>query len=567
MKEPITPDTTYTIEGECGITFWSKVDNIEKALSFDQDFLCQRVRERIAIVAHTKTPKLPTTLTCESLKDIAGLIEQLKASLPTLSSWVMRSGMVDQLLGFFHWIGVLDPLVQNEALHTTVHLIESMLATVLQAGSTKILASVTADVNLWSHYLMLLDYILVTTSSPPSFTSTQLPAEFTGQVSPELLEGKPPWDDSVMSKWMHTRSFGSGVAHHKIVGKFKSKEVLSRIYQTGRADYWINHIIIPASVNSVPIPSAQNCIAAGGDWEECIVAMKEMVQQNQIVLVSLIIKDSVFVTQLFKSLATKCDANATRYSFLNELFHLGEASFLQGVDLCTELSRFGLFLALFKGLDNGDVEAAKLLEYSVGGGPHPCTSGDALKLCLAGAPDAKGGSETKPELFLILAKSVVAYPAPPETSEHVIDVLDKLLTANYAKLDATGAPPVTAISDLDSTILNCIVKFALPYILKKLTKASVDQIYNVTSLLGRHLERESVEVRFFFFTVTFPHSFINFSHLILLKPPQRKGKPGLGSYYFVFSLFTNSGRGVHNGIIFIDCLRHPQDVNVSSLSL
>ena len=507
LNEIIEAASAYRIEGGSGITFWSKADNIEKAMSFDAPEQCQRISEEIETAKHMLCPcNLPETIEREKLGEILESIST-DCSQQVLGLWACRCKIIDRLLSLFHGVCLSDPKLRYSETHEITNQIWDLTNRILRSADDKLFQHITADVKVWWQYLLLVDYHDWYDYTSPE-TSKGSEVSYPSTPDLELLSRfVVPWDRTDIP-CNHTNCFREG-------GLRKLKQLIplndsileSKIHQTARVMHWVNSIIIPASVSSAPIPSVVPfSVAGGGDWEAAIIRLQTHLQENQLYIVSTITHNSSFLEDFFREMQERKDVS--HYIFLSELFKFASATYHVGVagcDLCLELAPHGLFPALIEGLNLGEeisLQCARLLEACTGASPKPCTDGIALKSYMM-----LSERSTKELMTRFADITFSDDPSVSDVSECLFEILSKLLLGNFSKKSVHPSSssdlehPLGVqghmdqiLNSLDKKVVDEVIKHVVPQWMQRIASVGSETCYRTLALLGHIMEEDGVEI-------------------------------------------------------------------------
>ncbi|KAJ9446005.1 hypothetical protein DIPPA_04935 [Diplonema papillatum] len=405
INEPLFADVQYEVDG-CGVTYWSRPDNVEKALTFDHPAHCQRVHHAICVAVHEKHPDFPKQVGPASMGKLIDALQHLPVFVTI--GWVTKHDIIHKLLALVHHCGIADPKVSNPEVHAVILQVHVAVRHIIKIGSRKILQRVTEDPKLWLHYLMIEDYAAWSEKLGGAAVGkgkpvVPKPKVLTNSLSPDervLSNLTPPWTREGMP-FTHCESFeAGGEQKRKSAGHFTDPAIEPKIHQSARCAYWIERIVAAETTTGAPAAAALEFVTVGtGAWEGMAIQLKDILRKNAAFLARSISKDAQFVKDLLAALGTAAEGPAdgpvvsqpeskaaderkkTAFAFLFELFTLSQTAFHEELfDVCAALAEHGLYDALFNCLHTPMAEAsARLLEFCMGGGPKPCTFGSSLK--------------------------------------------------------------------------------------------------------------------------------------------------------------------------------------------
>eukprot|EP00755_Sulcionema_specki_P000284 Sspe_Gene.25218::Locus_10129_Transcript_1_1_Confidence_1.000_Length_3377::g.25218::m.25218/K17491/SMEK, PPP4R3; protein phosphatase 4 regulatory subunit 3 len=515
VDEKITASTQYNIEGGSGITFWSMRDESEKAISFDSTQICTFFWSGLVLAQYSLNGSLtlPDRITLGNIKQVITEVEGI-AAVPMLASWVNAHRVMHQLMYLFHVIGDMNPEVTSVTLHHHTLLIHSLMRALLKSASQKIIEAVTLDHRLWYHYTALEDYATWSATANLDNLSEKPTPELpcpNGRKMRLALEEDLAFTAPI--PWCHSHRFRD-MANFQSIGEFSTVDVEPRIHQTVRVEYLMTQIILPQNEGSAPIPTLPAVtFTGGGEWGATVLAMKGIIQDNQVYLVHVVGQEDELLEQTFRILSDPsegAEAKVPRLRFLNELFALASTSYQQNRhDLCAALSKSGLFQALFQCLADDNPEmallSATLLDKATGMQASPCTDGTAL-LSFIAKNEAKADAKEGSGLLLSLGRGCVS--PHPNVAEAAIELTHRLFQLKAKPnveerecggISSTPEPPTGETDDLHflPTINLLTATKAASIILpmwEQRLGSPCDEAYHMLCVINAILERNVPEV-------------------------------------------------------------------------
>ena len=370
---------------------------------------------------------LPATVTPSNLPNTMHLVCNASNRVgPWITAWLLTQGALQQMFDLFEQSARLGD-------HESARLIELIVHSAVLLCDRQLLDSLTVDETFWTGLLQITDYRALFPNqelNPDDFGNAMVQDEHeTSQQSQSFNASKDlgPWDPK---SGPHVTAMGR--ASFVQVGEFKDASLQLYIHQNHKLSYWMDHIIIADCVAASPVVSV---VAAGsGDWESVVAVLKEMIAQNNVLIVASLCEDDGFWQTFFGKMNSGDSSGETlAIRFLAEFVQMSVHAYQATLrlDIFQTLTPFGLFDSLAacvirvtetQKVDEAGRISIKILEKSLGGESTASTEGLAVRQFLVcGAQQLQGYP-----LFRSFMLGAVHHPSVAWRS-HCFDVIRKLV--------------------------------------------------------------------------------------------------------------------------------------------